>query len=73
MKSRSCVKKSRLWLAVTADSLELPLAVCDSQKELAECFGLSMESVKKAVYRGSDGCMSGRRYIKVEVDNHGEW
>lgn len=34
-----------LWIATTPDKYELPLVVCDSQKELAEKLGTSISNI----------------------------
>ena len=55
-----------LWLCVEADEYELPLAVCDTRRELAEKCGVSEQTVKSAIYRNNSGERLGIRYIKVE-------
>ncbi len=57
-----------IWLAVTPDEYELPIAVADSAKELADMLGISTPTVKTSVLRHSDGSLTGRRLIKVEVE-----
>ena len=59
-------KQKYLWMAVTADKYELPLAVTDTAKELGRIYGLSKETIKSAVTRQSSGTMSGRRFVKVD-------
>ena len=58
----------KLWLAVTADEYELPLMVCDSQKELADAYGVSVGYIKSEVCRGSSGRRTGRRFIRVDIE-----
>ena len=38
-----------LWVATDVDEYELPVAVCDSQKELANVLGVSVGFVSQAV------------------------
>lgn len=57
-----------LWLAVTADKYELPLAVVDSPAELGALFGISKNTVKSSVLRCKDGSLSGRKFVKVAID-----
>lgn len=57
-----------LWLAVTPDKYELPLAVADSARELARMFGLSHNTIEVAAFRHNSGVTSGRKFIKVPLD-----
>lgn len=73
-------KKRYLWLAVTADEYELPLAVEDTAAALARRLGVSEDTVRVMEYSGKNeryrrtkkGPMPGfgTRYKvrKVEVD-----
>lgn len=73
-------QKRYLWLAVTADEYELPLAVEDTAAALARRLGVSEDTVRVMEYRGKNeryrrtkkGPMPGfgTRYKvrKVEVD-----
>lgn len=57
-----------LWMKVTMDKYELPLAVADSSRELARCLGVSASTVASVVSnakrRGGRCC-----YVKVEIDD----
>lgn len=57
-----------LWMKVTLDEYELPLAVATSSRELARCVGVSSSTVASVVSnakkRGGRCC-----YVKVEVDD----
>lgn len=73
-------QKQYLWLAVTADEYELPLAIEDTAAALARRLGVSENTVRVMEYRGKNeryrrtkkGPMPGfgTRYKirKVEVD-----
>ena len=61
------MRKEYLWLAVTPDQYELPLAVADTAEQLAEMFGLTRGSVINLVSKNAPGSRSGRKFIKVEV------
>lgn len=73
-------KQRYLWLAVTADEYELPLAIENTAAELARRLGVSEDTVRVMEYRGKNeryrktrkGPMPGfgTRYKvrKVEVD-----
>ena len=45
-------KQRYLWLAVTADEYELPLAVENTAAELARRLGVSEDTVRVMEYRG---------------------
>jgi hypothetical protein len=47
-------KKRYLWLAVTADEYELPLAVEDTAAALARRLGVSEDTVRVMEYRGKN-------------------
>ena len=57
-----------LWMKVTLDEYELPLAVARSARELARCIDVSQSTVSSVVSnakkRGGRCC-----YVKVEVDD----
>lgn len=57
----------KLYLAVTPDKYELPLAVCDTAEELAKLFGLRKNVVQSAISKNLSGRNKGRKFIKVEV------
>lgn len=61
------MRKEYLWLAVTPDQYELPLAVADTAEQLAAMFGLTRGSVISLVSKNAPGTMSGRKFVKVEV------
>lgn len=54
-----------LWLAVEADEYELPLAVTETARELAEIFGTTTTNVQTLERGGYSGKISGRKYVKV--------
>lgn len=62
------MKQQYLWLAVTADKYELPLAVCDTAEQLGRTFGLRADSIINHVHRGDSGKRSGRRFVKVRIE-----
>lgn len=47
-------KQRYLWLAVTADEYELPLAVEDTAAALARRLGVSEDTVRVMEYRGKN-------------------
>ena len=61
--------KLKLYMAVTPDKYELPLAVCGTAKELGELFGVSKTSVLSSISKKLPGTTTGRKFIKVEVED----
>ena len=59
------MKSKYLWLCVTADEYELPLAVADSARELGELVGSNKHNIETFVAKGSSGKLSGRKFIKI--------
>lgn len=57
-----------LWLAVTPDEYELPLAVADTARELGNMVGINGDTVIDAVLKQRDGSLSGRKFVKVRND-----
>ena len=58
-----------LWLCVEADEYELPLAVADSAREIAELFDTTTGCVQVLEKGGYSGKKIGRRFIKVLKDD----
>lgn len=57
-------QKEFLYLAVTNDKYELPIAVADSASELAKMLGLSVYTIYTGVCRGAKNV---RKIVKVEL------
>lgn len=63
-----------VWMKVTSDRLQLPVAIADTAKELAEMIGLTTpNSIYSTMSRAEDKRKMGRqvrsRYVKVEVED----
>ncbi|NBI65038.1 hypothetical protein D3Z38_18860 [Clostridiales bacterium] len=56
-----------LYMAVTADGHELPVAVCENAKELAEKFRMDPKRVRDYVCRGSIRKKDGVKFVRVEA------
>lgn len=56
-----------LWMAVTADEYELPIAVADTAKALGEMLGVGKSNIENCAWRERSGSISGRRIRKVPV------
>lgn len=59
-----------LWLQVTNDEYELPLAVADSCKELARMVGVTPQNIyeAKCKYKNHKKHRRKYRYITVEIE-----
>ena len=62
-------RKGYLWMAVTADEYEHPIAIADSSTELAEMLGINPSTIRTNLQRGKNGAVSGRRILKVRKDD----
>jgi len=56
-----------IWLAVTADKYELPIAIADTARELGERFGVTAKTVISSAYRQENGGINGFKYVKVRA------
>lgn len=58
-----------VWIAVTHDKYELPYAVADSARELAQMLGISYKTIQTTRRRYRLGETKYCRYQKVTVDD----
>lgn len=58
-----------LYIMVTRDKYELPLAVADTAAELASMVGVTTNAVLSGISKTRKGKLKKSRYIRVEVDN----
>ena len=58
----------KMYMAVTPDRYELPLAVCLSPDELGRCFGLRGRTVLQSLCRKQAGTVRGAKFIRIEVE-----
>lgn len=61
-------KKPCLWMIVTLDELELPIAVFDSAKEMAEFSGITVDSIYSEISHEKYGLQKRTKYKKVILD-----
>ncbi|MEE1046479.1 MAG: hypothetical protein U0M60_03535 [Clostridia bacterium] len=64
----------KIWLAVTQDRFEFPVAIADSARELAEIMGVKPITIISSVSRGRREIRKTnrgvrRKYFCVEVEN----
>lgn len=57
-----------LYLEVTRDEFELPLAVADSIKELAKLRGVSRHTISHCVNDLENGKINKSKYLRVNVE-----
>lgn len=57
----------KIYMAVTADKFELPVAVCDTPAEIARHYRMTMENMGSYISRGTIRKKEGVKFIKVEV------
>jgi hypothetical protein len=60
--------KHRLYVMIDPDDVyELPLAVCETQEELAAAAGMKPKSVKSALSKIRRGKYKHPRFVEVEI------
>lgn len=64
-------KNQFLWLEVTSDRYQLPLAVADSRRELAEMRHTTVDAISDNIYQAKQGKVA-ERYIRIEVEEDGQ-
>lgn len=58
-----------LYLEVTPDEYQLPLAVAESRKELAVMRGITSKQIKDYLAKTRAGKIKNPRFIRIEVDS----
>ena len=61
-----------LYLAVSADKYELPIAVADSARELERILGLGKGTVTSHISKVRHGTLRKQKYFKIEIDDEEE-
>ena len=59
----------KLYLRVTKDKYELPVAVADSPRELAKMTGVSRDTILSSLSHVKDGRIRNSIYKMVEVED----
>lgn len=57
-----------IWMMVTQDEYELPLAIADSSDELARICGTSANSIRSTVAKARKGIIKNPSYVLVKVE-----
>ena len=56
-----------VYMAVTADKFELPVAVADTAEELAQMLGVKAQSVRVRVWRYKNNVLRRTKYVAVNI------
>lgn len=64
--------KRTVWMKVSKDELELPEAVADTARELAEITGTTTFSIVSSVSKVRCGERKMCRYVKVDIEDDEE-
>lgn len=57
-----------VYMEVTQDPLELPLAVAETARELADMAGVKVDAIYQSISRIQHGKRKRNRFIRVTVD-----
>lgn len=60
---------SKLYIAVSKDEYELPIAVADSQASLARMLGIQPNAIHKQMHFARTGKWKWCQYREVEIDD----
>lgn len=61
-------KKMKVWMAVTRDEYELPIAIADTAEGLAKLVGTTTNAVVSTVSHYRKGRKKKCKYYQVEID-----
>lgn len=59
----------KLYMAVTPDKYELPLAVADTVLELAQTVNRSASVIYSSITKNTSGKTKGMKFVKVELED----
>lgn len=62
------MQKKYLYMAVTPDKYQLPLAVADTVQQLARMVGVTTNSIYSAISHGEARNWKKRRYVRIRID-----
>lgn len=60
--------KKFVWMEITEDVYELPVAIADSSTELAKIVGKTKDNIESQFYKFLAGKQKRTRYIKVYLN-----
>ena len=58
-----------VWMEITLDEYELPVAVADTSFELARMRGVEKRTVLKYLWKWKNGKLKNCKFRKVEIDD----
>lgn len=65
--------KKKVYMAVDNEHCELPIAVADSIKELADMIGVKTQTIRSAIYLERKGkLVSKYKIVEIEEDEEGQ-
>ena len=67
--SRSMSESKYIWMAVTADEYEFPIAIADSAKELGVRYGVCANTVITLARENSSGSKTRRKFVRVRNED----
>ena len=62
----------RIYMAVDLDEYELPYAIADSPKELAEICGTKADAIRSAICHVRAGRAKRSQFIRVDVEGEND-
>lgn len=57
----------KVYMAVTPDKLELPIAVADSLEMLSEITGIAKGSIASSISKERSGKKNGMKFVSVQI------
>lgn len=61
----------KVYMEISPDRLELPVAVADSPAELAKMSGTSADVVRSCISKQRRGIYRKSRFIEIEIESEG--
>jgi hypothetical protein len=62
------MKRNEIWIKVTRDKYELPVAVADSVQELSAMTGHSVQTIRSIISRQKHGRIKFSQFIRIPVE-----
>ena len=60
---------SNVWMKISKDRLELPLAVAESASELAKICNTSPDCIMSVVSKARKGIIKNPGFVKIEIED----
>ena len=62
----------KVWMKVTRDQYELPIAIADSPQELSMLVGSNADNINSCIAKVAAGVTKKSQYVKVEIEDYEE-